>query len=44
MLLGGKGVMNYTTADNSFLEEAPSSRVLTGCFLSLLILTTLLLM
>ncbi|CAL8262619.1 unnamed protein product [Lota lota] len=36
-------VMNYTTAlDNSFLEDAPSSRVLTGCFLSLLILTTLL--
>ncbi|CAL8307029.1 unnamed protein product [Arctogadus glacialis] len=43
MLRGrGKDVMNYTTADNSVLEEAPSSRVLTGCFLSLLILTTLL--
>ncbi|KAK0134011.1 D(1) dopamine receptor [Merluccius polli] len=35
-------VMNNTTADDGFLEEAPSSRVLTGCFLSLLILTTLL--
>ncbi|KAJ3587193.1 hypothetical protein NHX12_010791 [Muraenolepis orangiensis] len=37
--------VNYTTADDgggAVLEEAPSSRVLTGCFLSLLILTTLL--
>ncbi|XP_049897538.1 D(1) dopamine receptor [Epinephelus moara] len=35
--------MNLTTViDNGFLDEAPSSRVLTGCFLSLLILTTLL--
>ncbi|XP_004541148.1 D(1) dopamine receptor [Maylandia zebra] len=35
--------MNFTTViDNGFLDEAPSSRVLTGCFLSLLILTTLL--
>ncbi|KAM4621364.1 D(1) dopamine receptor-like [Polymixia lowei] len=36
-------LMNFTTViDNGFLDEAPSSRVLTGCFLSLLILTTLL--
>lgn len=36
-------VQNYTTViDSGFLDEAPPSRVLTGCFLSLLILTTLL--
>ncbi|XP_034037445.1 LOW QUALITY PROTEIN: D(1) dopamine receptor-like [Thalassophryne amazonica] len=36
-------LMNITTViDSGFLDEVPSSRVLTGCFLSLLILTTLL--
>ncbi|KAJ0050050.1 hypothetical protein NL108_011833 [Boleophthalmus pectinirostris] len=36
-------VQNYSTViDSGFLDEAPPSRVLTGCFLSLLILTTLL--
>ncbi|XP_061690978.1 D(1) dopamine receptor-like [Syngnathoides biaculeatus] len=36
-------VMNFTTVNDSGLpDEASSSRVLTGCFLSLLILTTLL--
>ncbi|KAG8004174.1 D(1) dopamine receptor [Nibea albiflora] len=36
-------LMNFTTViDSGFLDEAPSARVLTGCFLSLLILTTLL--
>ncbi|XP_047208763.1 D(1) dopamine receptor-like [Girardinichthys multiradiatus] len=36
-------LVNFTTViDNGFLDEMPSSRVLTGCFLSLLILTTLL--
>lgn len=35
--------MNLTTlVDRGFLDEVPSSRVLTGCFLSMLILTTLL--
>lgn len=36
-------VQNDTTViDSGFLDEPPPSRVLTGCFLSLLILTTLL--
>ncbi|CAF95884.1 unnamed protein product [Tetraodon nigroviridis] len=36
-------LMNFTTViDSGYLDEVPSSRVLTGCFLSLLILTTLL--
>nr|XP_020445894.1 D(1) dopamine receptor-like [Monopterus albus] len=36
-------LMNFTAVvDSGFLDEAPSNRVLTGCFLSLLILTTLL--
>lgn len=35
--------VNFTTVvDNGFMDETSSSRVLTGCFLSLLILTTLL--
>ncbi|XP_043983877.1 D(1) dopamine receptor-like isoform X1 [Gambusia affinis] len=39
----GMDLVNFTTViDNGFLDEMPSSRVLTGCFLSLLILTTLL--
>ncbi|KAM6953829.1 D(1) dopamine receptor-like [Aplochiton taeniatus] len=34
---------NFTTVvDSGLVDEAPSSRILTGCFLSLLILTTLL--
>lgn len=36
-------LINFTTViDSGYLDEVPSSRVLTGCFLSLLILTTLL--
>ncbi|XP_075897668.1 D(1) dopamine receptor-like [Nelusetta ayraudi] len=36
-------LVNFTTVvDGGYLDDAPSSRVLTGCFLSLLILTTLL--
>lgn len=39
----GMELVNLTTVvDRGFLDEFPSSRVLTGCFLSMLILTTLL--
>ncbi|KAM9834017.1 D(1) dopamine receptor-like isoform 1-T2 [Syngnathus typhle] len=43
MTRSGMDVRNFTTAiDSASSDEASSSRVLTGCFLSLLILTTLL--